>query len=120
MKAGDELLIKVGENEFKQLLDRQKVLGDIKEHLTPWLGLIRDVVNYGSNLIPRCVMSSDRKLKDAVVLTIVLRQAVAMLDGTEVLLSNGAVHAANLQLRALFEAAVYLEWMLAGDTEQKA
>jgi hypothetical protein len=56
----------------------------------------------GSNLIPRCYSSSEKNLKDAVLLPILLRQAVAMLDGVELLLTSGAVHAANLQMRALF------------------
>lgn len=43
-----------------------------------------------------------------------------MLDGIEVLLSQGCTHAANLQMRALFEAAVYITWILAADSERKA
>ena len=118
--AKPSMLIKVGENEFKPLLDRDKVTADIKEHLSPWIDLIRDLTNYGSLLIPRCFSSSARDLKDAVVLAILLRQVVAMLDGIEVLLSNGAVHAAQLQLRALLEASVYIEWILQSDSEKKA
>ena len=64
------LLIKVSENEFKPLLDRSKVAAEIKQHLTPWLTLLEDVTNYGSNLLPRCITSSARTLKDAVVLGI--------------------------------------------------
>ena len=30
--------------------------------------LIRDIANYGSNLIPRCFSSGDKGLKDAVML----------------------------------------------------
>ena len=54
------MLINVGESEFKPLLDRDRVLGDIKEHLSPWTALIRDVTDYGSNLIPRCFTSSEK------------------------------------------------------------
>ncbi|SRR5579884_1483978 len=115
-----DLIITVGENEFKGLLDRERVLSDVKEHLTPWLRLVEDLVNYGTNLVPRCMPSSDRKLKDMVLLPILLRQTVAMLDGIQVLLSNGAVQTANLQLRALLEAAIYVKWILAGDSERKA
>jgi Family of unknown function (DUF5677) len=43
-----------------------------------------------------------------------------MLDAIEILLCRSAVHAAALQLRAMFEAAVYVEWILAGDRENKA
>lgn len=118
--ARPSMLVKVGENEFKPLLDREKVIADIKEHLRPRIELIRDLTNYGTNLIPRCFNSSEKKLKDAVVLAILLRQAVAMLDAVEILLSSGAAHAAHLQMRALFEASVYIEWILESDSENKA
>jgi len=114
------MLIRVGESEYKPLLDRGRVLADIQQHLGPWINLIRDVTNYGTNLIPRCFSSSDRNLKDVVVIGILLRQVVAMLDGVEILLSQGAAYAAQLQMRALFEAYIYIEWMLESDTETKA
>lgn len=114
------LVIKVPENEFKALIDRSKVVSDVKEHLSPWTALINDITNYGTNLIPRCFSSSGRDLKDIVVLAVLLRQAVAMLDGIDILLSNGALHVAQLQIRALFEASVYIDWILLNDPAQKA
>lgn len=114
------MLIKVRENEFKPILDRDRVVADIEKNLKPWIDLLSDVTNYGSNLIPRCFSSSKRSLKDVVVLAILLRQVVAMLDGVEILLSRGASHAANPQMRALFEASVFIAWILEGDSEKKA
>jgi Family of unknown function (DUF5677) len=115
-----DMLIKVREQEHRAILDRDTVVADAEKHLTPWLDLIRDLVNYGTNLIVRAVHTSDKKTKDRVVLAILLRQAVAMLDSIEVLLSKGCTHSANLELRALFEASVYIEWILAGDSEKRA
>jgi hypothetical protein len=115
-----QMLIKLREQSHPAILDRDAVIADAEKHLTPWLDLIRDLVNYGTNLIVRCVNSSERKTKDKVILAILLRQAVAMLDGVEVLLSKGATHPANLQMRALFEAYVYIDWILAGDSQRKA
>jgi hypothetical protein len=43
-----------------------------------------------------------------------------MLDAAEVLISSGAVYASNLQVRAIFEAAVYIEWTLGRDGDRKA
>src|SRR5258708_17765227 len=116
----DSLLIKVPENEFRPLLERDHVVEDITEHLKPWTDLIRDSASYGSNLVPRCYGSSENGLKDMVVLAILLPQAVAMLDGVDTLLANGSAHAANLQMRALFEASVYIDWILLNDSETKA
>jgi hypothetical protein len=78
-----------------------------------------ELVNYGTNLIPRCFESSSRRRVDAVVLGILLKQVVTMLDGAEVLLSNGAAHAAKLQMRALFESVLYIHWILLSDDEKK-
>ncbi len=113
-------LITVPESEFKPLLDRDRTLADVNEHLQPWVRLIRDITNYGTNLVPRCMASSGKKLEDAIVLATLLRQAVAMLDGIEILLSNGAVYVSNLQRRALFESSIYIDWILESDTEKRA
>jgi hypothetical protein len=118
--AKPSMLVKVGENEFKPLLNRDETITDIRAHLSPWLDLLRDLSNYGSNLIPRCFSSSVRGLKDAVVLGTLLRQVGAMLDGAEVLLSNGAPYAAQLQLRALLEASIYIEWILKSEGDKKS
>jgi len=115
-----EMLIKVPESEFKPLLDRDGTLAGVNEHLQPWVHLIRDITSYGTNLVPRCMVDGDRKVADAVILAILLRQVIAMLDAIEILLPNGAVYAANLQMRALFEASIYLDWTLKSDTERKA
>jgi uncharacterized protein DUF5677 len=113
-------LIRVPESEYKPLLNRDRTLADVNEHLQPWVRLIRDITNYGTNLVPRCMVSSDRKVADAIILATLLRQVVAMLDGVEILLSNGAVYVSNLQMRALFESSIYLDWILESDTEKKA
>ena len=116
----NDLLIKVGETAHKGFLDSGAIISDIKEHLKPWCNLIQDVTNYGSNLIPRCFISSKRELKDAVILAILLRQVVAMLDGVDILLSNGACYVSQLPARALFEASVCIDWILQGDSERKS
>jgi hypothetical protein len=43
-----------------------------------------------------------------------------MLDGVHILLSSGACQVAQLPSRALFEASVYIDWILLGDQEKKA
>jgi hypothetical protein len=108
------------EDPHKGLLDDENATAFASEQLKPWTNLLRDFANYGSNLIPRAYTSSGKSLGDAVVIGTLLRQFVAMIDAIEILLCKSAVHAAALQLRALFEASVYMDWMLAGDREKKA
>ena len=115
-----DMLIKNREQAHKGLLDRDTVVTDVEKNLMPWLDLIRDLVNYGTNLVVRSITTSDKKTKDKIVLSVLLRQAVAMLDGVEVQLSKGCLHSAHLQMRALFEASVYIDWILSSDAEKKA
>ena len=112
--------IKVGESEFQSLLNRAGTAADAKRIFSAQLEVMVDITNYGTNLIPRAYSSSQKDLKDVVPVGILLRQVVAMLDGIEVLASVGAIYDTELQSRALFEASVYMEWMLKGDTKKKA
>src|SRR5205085_5605870 len=108
------------EDLHKGLLDDEGTTALVSEQLRTWTNLLRDLANYGSNLIPRAYTSSDKTLGDAILIGSLLRQLVAMIDAIEILLCRSAVHAATLQLRAMFEASVYIDWMLAGDREIKA
>jgi hypothetical protein len=110
----------IPDDPHKGLLDDETATAFASQQLKLWTNLLRDLANYGSNLIPRAFSSSGKMLGDAVLIGILLRQLVAMIDAIEILLCRSAVHAATLQLRAMFEAAVYIEWMLAGDRENKA
>ena len=110
----------IPEDPHKGLLDDEGAAAFASEQLKPWTNLLRDLANYGSHLIPRAYSSGGKTLGDAVLIGILLRQLVAMIDAIEILLCRSAVHAATLQLRAMFEASVYIDWMLAGDRENKA
>jgi hypothetical protein len=110
----------VPEDPHKGLLDDESATAFASEQLKTWTNLLRDLANYGSHLIARAFSSSGKTLGDAVLIGILLRQLVAMIDAIEILLCRSAVHAATLQLRAMFEASVYIDWMLAGDREKKA
>src|SRR5689334_11373067 len=112
--------IEVGEAEHQGLLNRSATITDAKRAFPAQLKLLREVTNYGTNLIPRAFTSSGKTLKDVILIGTLLRQVVAMLDAVEVLTSNGAVYAAGLQARTLFEASAYLEWILKQESEKRA
>lgn len=108
------------EKEYEALIDRSTSIAQVNDHFSVILGVFRDVVNYGSNLVPRCFVSSKKALEDAIVLGVLARQSIAMFDAVEILLSNAAVYPCHLQTRAIFEASLYLEWILREDTERRA
>ena len=108
------------ETEYKEILDREKHTNDVRENFSDELNLLKELVNYGTNQIPRTYVSSDRGLASVILIGVLLKQVVAMFDAFEILVSNANIHAAQLTARAIFEASVYLEWMTTGDTEIKA
>jgi hypothetical protein len=108
------------EKPFEPLLHRELHARDAKNHYAVQIVLLRDVVNYGTNLVPSCLASSGRTLGDVVITTVLLKQVVLMLDALEVLAGEACSEALVLQARAMFEASVYLEWMLREDKERKA
>lgn len=115
-----DLIIKVSEQPCLPIIDRDGSIDLANHQLAPWLKLLRDMVNYGSALIPRAFGSSEKTLGDAIVIGVLLRQIVSMFDALEILMSTGAVHASTLQLRAMLEASIYMEWMLTDGKEKKA
>ena len=73
------------------LLDRDLYHVLIKEHFADSLGLLEELVNYGSNLIPRCFESGEKKLHDVVILLNFLKQGVSLLDSIHILSARGAI-----------------------------
>jgi ribosomal protein S19E (S16A) len=108
------------EKEFTLILDRKKHEADVRQHFAKHIDLLVDLANYGSNLIPRAYDSSAKKLEDIIVIGILLKQVVSMIDAVELLISKGAVGPANLQARSAFEASLYIDWILKGESSNKA
>jgi hypothetical protein len=89
------------------------------EKFSDAIELLLELVDYGTSLIPRAYIDSDRDLKGISLLFVQLRQFILHLDGISVLLAGGASGTANLQMRSLLEIAHLIEWILANDTEEK-
>ena len=62
----------MNELSHQGILNRDEVIGQINKHFSDQINLLKDLVNYGTNLIPRCFYCSDRKLSDTVILSILL------------------------------------------------
>jgi Family of unknown function (DUF5677) len=103
---------------YKSLLDRGASV-EMADKFDDAIELLLELVDYGTNLIPRAYIDSSRDLKAICLLFVQLRQFVAHLDGISTLLTNGAADTANLQLRSVLEMAHTIEWILVSDTEEK-
>jgi len=108
------------EKSLSSILDRDQARKHAIDHFAEQVALIRDMTDYGSNLMIRAFNSSKRALPDVVVCGVLLKQIVAMLDAISILVEEGMVHAAFLPARAAFEASIYLEWILFSDSDRKA
>jgi hypothetical protein len=108
------------EPEYKSLLDRKQSLKYMEEHFTQQSNLLVDLVNYGTNLLPRCYTMSAKGLPEAIVITVLFKQILSMFDAFEILFSNAAIYPAHLQSRAIFEASLYLDLILKADCEKRA
>jgi len=110
----------VKEKELKAILDRERNKADARKIFSKQIEVLIDLTNYGSNLILRAYDSSKKRLEDAIVIGVLLKQVVLMLDAVEVLVSHGVIKPASLQTRCAFEASLYIDFILEGDSEQKA
>ena len=108
------------EHPHSDILNREKPRAVAEEHFAKQTELLRDIANYGSNLIIRAFNSSPKKMAEVVVCGVLLKQIVAMTDAVEVLLTSGCGHVAFLPARTAFEASIYLDWILASDSERRA
>jgi len=108
------------ECEFTSLIERKKAITQSKKYYHNQITLLIDMVNYASWLIPRARDSSNNSLADDVIIGSLYKHIVSMVDGIEVHLSNGIMLPTWLQARSAFEASVYMDWILIGDSERKA
>lgn len=108
------------ESAHAAILDRETPAAQVKEQLTPQLDLLADLAAYGSNLVVRAYNSSPQQMAELIVCGVLLKQVVAMIDATHVLLSAGCGHAAHLPMRTAWEASLYLDWILSGNSERRA
>lgn len=102
------------------ILDRDIPPVLARQHFGSQLELLRDLANYGSNLIIRSFHSSPKKLADLIACGVLLKQLVTMVDSVEVLVSAGCGLTAHLPARTAFEASLYLDWIFKEDSERRA
>jgi hypothetical protein len=101
------------------VLDRNAPREFVQAEYAAQLEVLSEVVNYGTNLLVRCMATNKQRFESPIALS-VLSQAIRMLDGFHVLISVGAVDTAKLQQRAIFEAYLNLAWILREDSEKRS
>lgn len=106
-------------SSHKKLLDRETMDQFINEKISPSITLLREIVDYGVDLLDKC-SNRGGSLSDLIIVGHFFKQAVTMLDAVEIQLSRGAVFAAGVSARSMLETYVYLEWLLKTDTEKRA
>jgi aminoglycoside phosphotransferase (APT) family kinase protein len=102
------------------LLDRADRAEVAAKYYQPTMDLLEEVVNYGSNLIPRIMTTSDPSMVREIAVGALVKQALQMLDGIHVLASVGAVGTAKPLARSLLETAYSFEWMLKDNELERA
>lgn len=108
------------ETPHPAILNREEPRAIAKQHFGRQTALLQDLADYGSNLIVRAFESSQKGMAEIVVCGVLLKQMVAMIDASEVLLSAGCGHASFLPARTAFEASLYIDWILKADSERRA
>lgn len=105
---------------FIPILNLDTPKNDVLEHFKRQINMFEDLVAYGTNLIPRCLNSSDKRLVDFIILTSFLKQIVASVDAHTILIKEAALSASIVHLRTAIEAYFYLMWILDSNPEKKA
>lgn len=103
-----------------RILPKDKIAEIIRTHFGPQIGLLEELVNYGSHLILRTWDQSGKQLEDIVAIGNFLKHIVTVLDGIHETAKNGQVVSGTILLRALFETEVSLEWILKADSKNRA
>ena len=104
----------------RDVLDREASSAEVDQHFRQTLELLREVVNYGTNLLVRCLGATTGEILDVVAIAVFGKQVVAALDAVEQLARTGSGLGARVVMRALLEASLYCEWVLASSGDERA
>jgi hypothetical protein len=81
--------------------------------------LLKEVLDYGTMLVPRAFDSGPKDIKAICLLFVQLRQFLVHLDAVGILSAQGASASLELQLRSMLELLFTIEWILKADTQEK-
>jgi hypothetical protein len=92
----------------------------VERHFLDHLAAARNLADYWADLLQRSIAVSSKTgaEEDLVVIAGFFRNGLKAYDGTLVCLESGAVGAAHVTLRALWEAELYTKWILKSGKER--
>lgn len=110
----------MADEPHRDVLDRDASSTEVDERFRQTLELTREVVNYGTNLLVRCLGGTTGEILDLVAIAVFGKQVVAALDAVEQLARTGSGLGARVVMRALLEASLYCEWVLSSSGDERA
>jgi len=109
----------IPDKPHERLLDRHLPAVQNKDYLEALDRAFEALLNHCTWVFARCWESCERGVVNEVPL-LLLRHILEMADAIHILCFKSASGPAQLQVRSLFEAVLYLEFMLEEDTERRA
>jgi hypothetical protein len=101
------------------ILDPAYAKAEARRHFANQITVARAITDYGAQLLKRLFITVGRgALPDLIAIGLLLRQGIAALDGAVLCMEHGAIGVGHIHARSLFEADLYLQWVLTHDTER--
>jgi len=97
---------------FKSIIDRDLSISQAKELIDFISPLLKECINYSSNLIARCFLTSGERETVKLAPLFLSQHMLGLADAIEVLLSQCCVQVVYTILRSLFEANLSIIYML--------
>jgi hypothetical protein len=105
---------------FKPILDRDMVRVIAKPVIDVASPILKEAVNFASNLYPRCQTSKAGEKSEAFSLLALFLHIIQSIDAVEVLVSQSCGTPANLILRSAFEAKLSIEYICEKKSQRRS
>ena len=109
--------IYVKENAHPDLLRREEIKQQVKQNFEDQINLLEDLVNYGTQLLIRCLPKNKIEFEDSIIIGVLFKHSLMLLDSVHILIKHGSILSSQLPARGLFETLLYIEWLLKDDTK---
>jgi len=83
------------------------------------LKMLHEVRDWSIGIFQRAYASIERDAANLMILTVLFKQALISFDAAIICLEEGAINAAMVHVRGVFESKLYLEWILKGSRDSK-